>query len=385
MSQPIVPGMLVLPDLCTGCRICARDCPVDVITMEPTAPGSQFKEIAVIHDDCVRCDVCMKVCPFDAIERPQERRPHTSICDACPVLCEIPEGAIGACKRYTNQAGAVVRVQPLVVPPAGSEADPTAVPVVTGIGAGTTYPCFKPAPFIIRDHRAGVDVVSVVTEVPLSYCNLEVQIESATPIGEVGEEVKCKNRSAGLVAAHRFGKTVLDLGGINHIESTHSAVITQMMIDLCNGQPVRLRIGGRIHLDLQLGQTPLVQDTPVVAADGQPGKLSLFFVGGVGGSARAGVTRYPIRLTDSVHEGKVRVTAGGAPVFVFPGTNIIIGFDVQRVMAPDGFSRLPIPAVVIPLEYTMPVSLYEEIGGHIHAVRDRAVLEQANAKGSAAG
>ena len=35
---------------------------------------------------------------------------------------------------------------------------------VTGIGAGTTYPDYKPAPFIVGAEHAGVDTVSVVTE-----------------------------------------------------------------------------------------------------------------------------------------------------------------------------------------------------------------------------
>ena len=36
-------------------------------------------------------------------------------CNACPVLCQIAEGRSGACDRYANQAGALVRVDPVVL------------------------------------------------------------------------------------------------------------------------------------------------------------------------------------------------------------------------------------------------------------------------------
>jgi hypothetical protein len=35
---------------------------------------------------------------------------------------------------------------------------------VTAIGAGTTYPDYKPAPFIVSSEVDGVDMVTVVTE-----------------------------------------------------------------------------------------------------------------------------------------------------------------------------------------------------------------------------
>ena len=36
-------------------------------------------------------------------------------CDACPVLCRIRPGRAGACDRYANENGALVRVDPLVL------------------------------------------------------------------------------------------------------------------------------------------------------------------------------------------------------------------------------------------------------------------------------
>jgi 6-hydroxynicotinate reductase len=36
-------------------------------------------------------------------------------CDACPVLCRIREGRLGACARYGNVAGKLVRTDPVVL------------------------------------------------------------------------------------------------------------------------------------------------------------------------------------------------------------------------------------------------------------------------------
>src|SRR5262245_35698922 len=36
-------------------------------------------------------------------------------CNACPVLCQISEGRTGACDRYANRAGVLVRVDPVVL------------------------------------------------------------------------------------------------------------------------------------------------------------------------------------------------------------------------------------------------------------------------------
>ena len=36
-------------------------------------------------------------------------------CDACPILCFIAEGKSGACDRYANQNGKVIRLDPLII------------------------------------------------------------------------------------------------------------------------------------------------------------------------------------------------------------------------------------------------------------------------------
>ena len=75
-------------------------------------------------------------------------------CDACPIRCWIKEGFIGACQRYRNAAGRLSRIAPLhafrqVAATVGGEpAEAIRRPLITGLGAGTTYPDCKPAPFI---------------------------------------------------------------------------------------------------------------------------------------------------------------------------------------------------------------------------------------------
>ena len=36
-------------------------------------------------------------------------------CNACPVLCQISEDRVGACDRYANHGGVLVRLDPVVM------------------------------------------------------------------------------------------------------------------------------------------------------------------------------------------------------------------------------------------------------------------------------
>jgi hypothetical protein len=36
-------------------------------------------------------------------------------CDACPVMCYISEGKTGACDRYANHDGKIIRCDPLTI------------------------------------------------------------------------------------------------------------------------------------------------------------------------------------------------------------------------------------------------------------------------------
>jgi hypothetical protein len=97
--------------------------------------------------------------------------------DACPVLCRIRPGRTGACDRYGNVEGVLTRMDPMVIASHTEAKQGPMVPFlgagewkgtllpggeafVTGIGAGTTYPDYKPAPFIVSSRHGDVDMVT---------------------------------------------------------------------------------------------------------------------------------------------------------------------------------------------------------------------------------
>jgi 6-hydroxynicotinate reductase len=100
-----------------------------------------------------------------------------------------------------------------------------------------------------------------------------------------------------------------------------------------------------------------------IKANCEPALCSVLFMAGAGGSLRAGVTENPILLTRSVNCGETRVTMGGAPVHIWAGGGITIMADVARL--PDkAFGSVPTPALVAPIEFTLPKHAYLTLGGH---------------------
>jgi 6-hydroxynicotinate reductase len=95
----------------------------------------------------------------------------------------------------------------------------------------------------------------------------------------------------------------------------------------------------------------------------EPSLCTVLFMAGAGGSLRAGVTQNPVLLTRSVARGETRVTMGGAPVYAWPGGGITVMADVTR-MPKNAFGYVPTPAIVAPIEFTLPRLLYERLGGH---------------------
>ena len=51
----------ILPDACTGCTVCARNCPVNAIS------GERRQMHVIDPDTCIRCGICMQVCNFNAV------------------------------------------------------------------------------------------------------------------------------------------------------------------------------------------------------------------------------------------------------------------------------------------------------------------------------
>jgi hypothetical protein len=100
----------------------------------------------------------------------------------------------------------------------------------------------------------------------------------------------------------------------------------------------------------------------------EPALCTVLFVGGAGGSLRAGVTENPVNLTRSVHGLQTYVTVGGAPVYVWPGGGIMLMVDVMRT--PDNaFGYVPTPALVAPIEFTLRRDDYERLGGYVSEIR----------------
>ncbi|MDT8857590.1 6-hydroxynicotinate reductase [Paracoccaceae bacterium Fryx2] len=197
-------------------------------------------------------------------------------CDACPVMCYIAPGQTGACDRYGNDAGRIVRTDPVVllsatvaaggqvIPFAGHSWDDTLLPadtLVTGIGSGTTYPDFKPAPFIVSSTVAGADMVTVVTEAIFSYCGVKVKIDTDRHLGAEGAVVRAEGEPAGHVTTAEYGSQMLSLGGVHHLTGGSKAegrATCAALLALCNGEAVTLTIDGGAEVVVQAGAAPVV-------------------------------------------------------------------------------------------------------------------------------
>src|SRR6186713_1151167 len=199
-------------------------------------------------------------------------------CDACPVMCYIKPGAAGACDRYANHNGELVRVDPhivlertvshggrLVPFQAGGDWDGKLVHepsvFVTAIGAGTTYPDYKPAPFIVSSEIDGVDMVTVVTEGIFSYCGVKVKIDTDRHLGPETATVRAQGEAVGHVTTGEYGSQMLSLGGVHHLtggSKSEGRVTCETMLDLCNRKPVELSIEGGATVIVQAGKPPVI-------------------------------------------------------------------------------------------------------------------------------
>ena len=202
-------------------------------------------------------------------------------CDACPVLCRIREGRAGACDRYANQGGELVRLDPLLVAQRTLDQDGAMVPFlqdaegwngtlvkgaesfITGVGSTTTYPDYKPAPFVVASKPSGVDMVTVVSEGIFSYCGLKVKIDTDRFLGEEQHPVRCAGEEVGHVTTAEYGSQMLALGGVRHLtggSKKEGNVTCQMMLDLCQGEAAELQIDDGAKVVVQAGKPPIVDD-----------------------------------------------------------------------------------------------------------------------------
>lgn len=451
-------------------------------------------------------------------------KPDKIRCDACPVLCFIADGRSGACDRYANHGGDLVRLDPLTIIEGAADKGVSSVPFlsggdwdgdllqssrfVTAIGAGTTYPDYKPAPFIVSQEVEGVDMVTVVTEGIFSYCGVKVKIDTDRFLGHERAVVRVNGEAIGHVMTSEYGSKMLSLGGVEHLtggSKKEGRVTCDALLQLCNCQPVEVAIDGGPKVVIQAGHAPIVdgerenlmrvgcgsaaigmfaaqwagkvdevvvvddhitgvlsehqagkmldipptgigilgrrstpgryfqvaqpgvgwggtdiddpltilkdftaekawvgmsllmvsttgeqyayfeldqnlkpqaKDMPTrlqtsvdrIAENCEPSLCSVLFMGGAGGSLRAGVTENPVRLTNSVKEALTYVSVGGAKTYVWPGGGITVMADVLD-MPSNAFGYVPTPALVAPIEFTMRLGDYRALGGHMAAVQ----------------
>lgn len=212
-------------------------------------------------------------------------------CNACPVLCQITEGRTGACDRWGNEDGQLVRIDPVILmrrlddsglairhePVAGDAPaslttlqthdvaladvkDPNDL-FVTGVGSGTTYPDYKPAPFIVSSRHQGADMVTVVTEGIFSYCSFKVKIDTDRYLGPEQSNIRYKGEIVGHVTTAEYGSQMLSLGGVHHLtggSKKEGRLTCDMMMALGNKQAVELSIDGGAQLVVQAGKAPIV-------------------------------------------------------------------------------------------------------------------------------
>ena len=458
--------------------------------------------------------------------RPRREKPEKIRCDACPVLCYIAEGRAGACDRYANVDGILTRVDPLVILDRmasdggelvsfldngrdwGGEIVNTSDRFVTAVGAGTTYPDYKPAPFIVSSQMDGIDMVTVVTEGIFSYCGVKLKIDTDRHLGPETASVRYNGEVVGHVSTAEYGSQMMSLGGVHHLtggSKKEGRATCEALLHLCNRQEVELTVDDGVSLVVEAGKPPVIDgereermrvgcgsaaigmfaqqwfrhlDEVVVVDDHitgvlsehQAGKLldvpptgirikghkstpgryfrvaepgqgwggtdivdplsiidrfdaktawpglrmlmvsttgdhaayyeldadlrpvpipmpdpvaasvarvqencepalcSVVFIGGAGGSLRAGVTENPVKLTRSVRETLTHVTSGGAEVYIWPGGGITYMVDVMQ-MPENSFGYVPTPALVAPIEFTLRLSDYAALGGHMESVR----------------
>jgi hypothetical protein len=200
-------------------------------------------------------------------------------CDACPVLCYIKLGQTGACDRYGNFNGQLVRVDPHILLDRAKFLGTPLVPFlegegewdgklvkskdtfVTAIGAGTTYPDYKPAPFIVSSEVDGVDMVTVVTEGIFSYCGVKLKIDTDRHLGSERNLVRAEGEPVGHVTTAEYGSQMLSIGGVHHLTGgTKNAgrVTCQTLLDLCNGKEVSLTIDEGAGITVAAGKPPVV-------------------------------------------------------------------------------------------------------------------------------
>ena len=367
---------------------------------------------------------------------------------------------------------------------------------------GTTYPDYKPAPFIVSSEVNGVDTVTVVTEGIFSYCGAKIKIDTDRHLGPERNLIRVDGEAVGHVTTAEYGSQMLSLGGVHHLtggSKKEGRVTCAALLALCNGEAVTLTVDDGAEVVVQANKPPIIngvveermrvgcgsatvgmfasqwkdlvdevvvvddhitgvmsehqagkvigwpesgikikgrRSTPgryfqvanpgtgwggtdledpltilgdfndqkaspgqsllMVSTTGEhfayyeldddlkpvqkdlperlkpsieridencePALCSVVFMGGAGGSLRAGVTENPVKLTRSAQEALTNVTCGGAPAYRWPGGGITVMSDVAK-MPDNSFGYVPTPALVAPIEFTMSWKTIARLAG----------------------
>ena len=269
---------------CKKCGICVENCPVEAI-LQKDKKSYPYIERGV----CVDCNLCSKLCPAEAISQAPSGRKDTMMCRSCPIHCVIPLGKTGACHRFMNVGIAKLkRTRPLLIPKFADLDERRRLvaltrPLLTGIGAGTLYPDPKPTPYVAQDGVEDIDVVTAVTEAPLTFSGIKVKIDTDYYIGEETAKVKRKGQVVGHVTTEEYGSKILSLGGANLLTSRSGVVTAKTIVEIANRERVVLQVEKGKKIEIQVGQAPVIDG--VVAEKMRPscgsqvGSLSWVFKG----------------------------------------------------------------------------------------------------------
>ena len=245
----------IIADNCVGCGICQRNCPTEAITVE--------NRKAAIGEACVGCNICFKVCPKEAVAQ-VEAGPNNLQCDSCPVRCQVPPGGFGSCRRYRNDGGELVRIEPLnIVEPGEIKVNPLTGlpdrPLMLGFGAGTNlYSTNVPAKVIAGAKVGDLDVVSCITETVLSFNGARVKVDTDVNLGSNGHPIRRHGIIVGYVNTSEYGSHMLYFGGAELNTGPGGFMVTRTVSDLLNKKPVTVSTDMVKELILQHGQPPVI-------------------------------------------------------------------------------------------------------------------------------
>ncbi len=106
LVRPALPPIMVNEERCTGCTLCAADCPYDAIKMVDRQDDKRHKYLAEVNPEmCVSCGICIGSCPPLALtlgDQPAEPLWETAVTRAAQ-KSEKPVKVVFTCERHALQ------------------------------------------------------------------------------------------------------------------------------------------------------------------------------------------------------------------------------------------------------------------------------------------